>query len=117
MRGSYSSAAFTTSSGVQVAALATITVRKEVDSTLATLFTVDGTTPLTNPFNADTDGRFTFTADGILLGYSVQAVSGSESTTVHNVALGNLRYQDDTAPVVGRVLAGNGTSSAPAYSF
>ena len=98
MKGIYNSSTFTTSTGVQVGALAAITVRREDNNALATLYAdADGTLPLTNPFAADSLGRFFFFADGLSRGYNVTAVCNGETTTARYQALGNLRYLDDSA--------------------
>lgn len=67
---------------------ATITVRREETSpSLASLFSDrDGTTPMTNPFNADADGfAFFYAAGGPL---RIDVVSGSFSQTLRYVAHG-----------------------------
>lgn len=98
MKGIYTSGAFTTTSGLQVGSLAVITVRRESDNGIATLYgDIDGLVPLTNPFTADVFGRFYFHADGLAAGYRVDAVCNGETTTVRYQPLGNLRYLDDTA--------------------
>jgi hypothetical protein len=82
----YSSASFSTASGVGIANGATITVRVEASGSLASIYSDrDGSTPKSNPFTADSKGRFDFFVQPIDEGYEVSAVFGAETTTVNNV--------------------------------
>lgn len=92
----YNSAAFTTSSGIAVAAGAAIEVRRESDGALATIYSDEaGTTGIAQPgFVADSNGRFTFYAAGIASGYSVKVTSGADTYTLHNVAIGTAGQRD-----------------------
>lgn len=74
-------------------ALATVTVRKEDDGLLATIFEDrDGLVAKANPFNADANGGVKFYAAGD--DYQITAVSGSASITRRNVPIGLLREND-----------------------
>jgi hypothetical protein len=82
----YSSASFSTASGVGIANGATITVRVEASGSLASIYSDrDGATPKSNPFTADSKGRFDFFVEPIDEGFEVSAVFGAETTTVNNV--------------------------------
>jgi hypothetical protein len=85
--GVYNSAAFTSASGVAVAAGAAVEVRREVDGALASIFEDRaGATPISQPgFVADASGRFTCYMAAIEEGYSVEVDSGAESHTLRNV--------------------------------
>jgi hypothetical protein len=99
----YSSGAFTTASGVAVAALATVEVRLDGPGggALATIYSdVDGTTPISQPgFAADSNGRFVFYAAGRKGGYqiTVTKAGGGESVVLHNQAIGMAAQLDPTA--------------------
>jgi hypothetical protein len=99
----YTSAAFTTASGVAVAANATVEVRRESDSGLAAIYANrDGTGPITNPSAfADGSGRFSFYAAGISGGYSITVTKGAESYTVRNQAIGTAGELDATSYIGG----------------
>lgn len=75
----YTSAAFTNSSGLAVAAGATVEVRREDTGALASIYSnVDGTIPITNPSAfADSNGRFVFYVAALRQGYRVRVTSGS----------------------------------------
>jgi hypothetical protein len=91
----YTSAAFSTASGLAVGASAEIEVRRESDGALASIFSdVDGTTPLANPFNADSEGRFAFYASGIAGGYRVKVTKGAEVHTLRHQAIGTAAQVD-----------------------
>lgn len=95
MKGIYTASAFTTESGVELAPGAIITVRKEVDNNLATLYAdPDGLVLLGNPFAADDEGFFSFHTDGEELGFKIAAASGGETHTLRYQPIGNLRYLD-----------------------
>ena len=84
--GVFNSAAFT-NPPIAAAGGATIEVRRESDSALASIFSDRaGTAAITNPSAfADSNGRFTFYAAGLDGGYSVKVTSGAFNYT--------LRYQ------------------------
>jgi hypothetical protein len=90
MMASYTSAAFTNVAGVaNVAASASIEVRREDTGALAAIFADrDGAAPLGNPFLADAGGRFQFFAAGIKKGYQVKATKDAFVITVHDQAVG-----------------------------
>lgn len=93
----FSSAAFTNASGLEVAAAATIEVRREVDNSLASLFADEaGVTPLGNPFAADADGRFEFYVVGIDEGYKISVTKDGDTHVLRHQALGNARFHDVT---------------------
>lgn len=94
--GSYTSAAFTTATGVAVAANADVEVRRESDSGLASIFSDRaGTLAITQPgFQADGEGRFVFYAAGISGGYSVKVTKGAETFTARFQATGTARELD-----------------------
>lgn len=95
MLNNYSSAAFTATSGLAVAAGATVTVRRESDAGLATLYSDKvGVTQIANPFTADSSGRFEFYVVGDSGGYKITVVSGADTHTLHHQALGNSRFYD-----------------------
>jgi len=103
----FNSAAFLTASQLAVAGGATIEVRREDTSALASIFSNEaGTAAITNPSAfADSSGRFSFYAAGIARGYSVLVTSGAESFTLRNVAIGTLAQLD-----AGNLGAISGTS-------
>jgi hypothetical protein len=84
---SYSSVAFTLTGGLAVAPSATIEVRKELDGTLASIFSdKDGASPISQPgFVADANGRFTFYAAGIFEGYKITITKNAEIVILRNV--------------------------------
>lgn len=91
----YSSAAFTNSSGLAVAASASVEVRRESDGALASIFSDEAAaTPLANPFTADTNGRFAFYAAGLLHGYRIKVTSGADTHTLENVPIGTAGQVD-----------------------
>lgn len=94
--GSYTSAAFTTATGVAVAANADVEVRRESDSGLASIFSDRaGASPITQPgFQADSEGRFVFYAAGISGGYQVKVTKGAETYTARYQATGTARELD-----------------------
>lgn len=81
---------------------AQVTVRHQVVGNLASLFEdVDGNTPLSNPFNADSLGFARFFVDfGI---YRIEATSGGFSRVLEYVLIGN--------PDGGLIVSGIGTAS------
>ena len=97
----YTSAAFSNASGLAVAPLAQITVRREDTGALASIFSdVDGLTPMANPFAADTLGRFAFYTAGRALGYRVTVdtvTSPTESHTLRHQAIGTAAQRDASA--------------------
>jgi hypothetical protein len=96
----YTSAAFSTASGLAVGASAEIEVRRESDGALASIFSdVDGTTPLANPFSADSEGRFAFYASGLDGGYRVKVTKGAETYTLRHQAIGTAAQRDFSEPV------------------
>jgi hypothetical protein len=93
----YSSAAFSTASGVAVAGNSTVAVRVESSGSLATIYSDrEGTTPLTNPLTADSEGRFSFFAVGVDEGYKIDVTFGAESYSLRNVAIGTASECDAT---------------------
>lgn len=96
----YTSTAFTTASGVAVAALATVEVRRESDGALATIYSDEaGTTGITQPgFAADANGRFSFYTLGSNHGYQVTVTKagGGETATARNQAIGTAAQRDMT---------------------
>lgn len=96
MLGIYNGVAFINStSGPQFAANASIEVRRESDAQLASIFSDRaGVAPLSNPFNADTEGRFEFYAAGIDDGYSVKVTKDLETYTLNNQPIGTAQERD-----------------------
>lgn len=91
----YSSAAFSSASGVEIAGNAEVEIRREDNGDLATIYEDhEGDTPLSNPFNADAFGRFSFYAEGIEFGYRVKVTIGSEEYTLRNQPIGLNQYSD-----------------------
>lgn len=95
----YSSAAFTNSSGLAVAAFADIVVRREDTGGLATIYEdAEGVTPIaqgTSPgFQADANGRFTFYAPGLEGGYKITVTSGANTYSLRNVGIGTAGQVD-----------------------
>lgn len=88
--GVLNSAAFLTASQLAVAANATVEVRRESDSALASIFSDRaGTIPITNPSAfADASGRFKLYTVASAGGFSIQVTSGAESFTIRNVPIG-----------------------------
>lgn len=94
--GAFNSASFSSQTGVQLAAFAEVEVRKESDGTLAALFSdAEGADPISNPFDADSKGRFAFYATGVRLGYEVTVTFGAEEHVLHNVPIGTAQYLDE----------------------
>ncbi|NIQ01601.1 MAG: hypothetical protein GWM98_15450 [Nitrospinaceae bacterium] len=94
--GIYNGVAFTTTNGdVQVANAASIEVRREDTGALASIFSDRaGGTPLSNPFNADGEGRFEFYAAGLDQGYQVKVTKDAETYTLNNQPVGLARELD-----------------------
>lgn len=112
--GIYSSAAFTSASGVAVAASAEVEVRQEIDGTLATIYADrEGVTPLSNPFNADSNGRFSFYAAASEDGFRIDVTKGAETYAVRYQPIGLLQYIDDF-PVIADFVGDAGSPSIPA---
>lgn len=97
--GRYDAASFTSATGVQVAANATVEVRRQDTNAIATLFSdIGGLVPFAaNPFLADSEGRFFFYAAGIDLGYKVTVTIGAVSYSLENQAVSNSQYLDRDA--------------------
>lgn len=97
----FSSSAFKSVSGVaNIAAGATIEVRRERDNGLADIYSdAAGTARIANPSAfADANGRFSFYAAGLIDGgYSVKATSGSYTDTLRNQPIGTAKCADATA--------------------
>lgn len=109
--GVFTSAAFTSASGVAIAASATVEVRREDTNGLASIFQDSaGGTPESNPFTADSAGRFTFYAAGLADGYKVTVTKGSETFALRNVAIGTAGYLD--AGSVGALVIAAATEAA-----
>lgn len=104
--GSYTSAAFTTATGVAVAANADVEVRRESDGALASIFSDRaGSSAITQPgFQADAEGRFVFYAAGLSGGYQVKSTKGAETYTARYQATGTVR-ELDADPFWATVLA------------
>jgi hypothetical protein len=103
----YTSAAFSTAAGVAVAPSASIEVRLDGSGggALAAIFSDEaGTVPLTNPFNADSLGQFSFYVAGRAGGYQVKSTFNAEVKTVRNQAIGTAAQLDATT--VGSALIG-----------
>lgn len=114
--GIYSSAAFKSASGLSVGALAAVEVRREIDGVLASIFADRaGVTPLTNPFNADSTGRFNFYAAGLADGYRIDVTSGAETYTLRYQPIGMLQYLDEAPdPTIDNFVGDVGSPSLPA---
>ena len=88
MLGIYNSIAISNLTGFyKSAGSASIAVRKQSDDALASIFSGRLGSPsevLSNPFNADSDGRFEFYADHIDEGYKITVTKGSETYTLNN---------------------------------
>lgn len=97
----YSSSAFTTATGIAVAAAAAVEVRREDTGALATIYSDEaGTIPIAQPgFVADANGRFEFYAAGLDRGYRVTVTKGAE-TNVHNHAAVGTAGQRDASDFV-----------------
>jgi hypothetical protein len=108
----YTSAAFTNGSGLAVAAGAEVEVREELTGDLATIYEDrDGSEQLTNPFNADSNGRFQFFAEGVVAGYRVKVTKGNQEYTLRYQPIGLLQYSDTGGGGGGGVPAGPITTS------
>jgi hypothetical protein len=96
--GVYSGAVFVNSGGLIVGASASIEVRRESDGVLASIFSDNaGASPLGNPFNADSNGRFSFFAAGLPpLGYMITITKDATSFQVRNQAIGTAQHADIT---------------------
>lgn len=95
----YSSAAFTNTSGVAVAASASVEVRREDTGALASIFSdVDGLNALANPFNADANGRFSLYAAGLSLGYKITVTKDAVSHVLRHQAIGTAAQIDLPTP-------------------
>src|SRR5690606_7073094 len=87
----YTSAAFTGTTGVELAPNASVEVRSEADDSLVTLYEDrDGTSQINNPFQADAFGRFAFFANPTADGWRITVSSGGFDHS--------LRYQQ---PMIG----------------
>jgi hypothetical protein len=96
----YTSAAFTTTSGVAVAALASVEVRREDTNALASIWSDEaGLSVLANPFSADSSGRFAFYAAGLRRGFKVTVTpfGGGTPVVLRNQAVGIAGQLDATA--------------------
>lgn len=71
---------------------ATITVTNERTGSLATIYSDRAGTAKTNPFTSDSDGLVRFYADNGR--YKIVAVSGSETSTLRDVPIGNMQESD-----------------------
>ena len=100
MLGLYTSASFTNVAGVQVASLASVEVRRESDNGIAVIYTdVDGVTLLSNPFTADDQGRFAFSAAGLDGGYKVRVYKGSSEHIARHQQVGSAGYFDASSAI------------------
>jgi hypothetical protein len=111
----YTSAAFTNGSGLAVAAGAEVEVREELTGNLATIYEDrDGSEQLTNPFNADSSGRFQFFAEGVEAGYRVKVTKGDQEFTLRYQPVGLAQYSDFTLsfPIGSNRVVGQ-TASTP----
>lgn len=101
----FHSAAFSTQSGVAVAANADIEVRLESTGNLATIYEDrDGNTAITQPgFQADSSGRFEFFAAGGA--YRITVDDGVNSYTLNYVAIGTAAENDAGATGVASMAA------------
>jgi hypothetical protein len=91
----YKSNVFTGTTQVAVAPNATITVRRESDLALATIYSDEaGSAVKANPFNADANGYFEFYAAGLQRGYWVRSVNGAETIDARNQAIGTAAQLD-----------------------
>lgn len=111
--GVFNSAAFKTASGLAVAPLASVEVRREVDNALAPIFSTAAGAALGNPFAADAQGRFALFAAGLALGYKVTVTSGAEVFTLRNVPIGTAMYLDDTTFALAADLAAKADLASP----
>jgi hypothetical protein len=94
----FSSAAFSTASGLAIAPGAVITVYREDTGTIASIFSDEsGAIPLGNPLTADASGRFSFYATGLLRGYRITVTFGAESYDLRNIPIGTAAQVDITA--------------------
>ncbi len=110
--GIYTSASFLNSAGIaNIAASSTVEVRRESDNGIATIFAdVNGSTPLANPFSADTDGQFSLYAAGIARGYKVTVTKGANVRILRNVPI-STGNEFDISDFMGALLtATNGTA-------
>lgn len=98
MKAAFSSASFTTATGVAVAPNADITVRNSDTGTLANIWSDEaGTAPIVQPgYQADSSGRFEFYATGRDRGYDITVTKGAETYTLHHVAIGTAAQLDST---------------------
>lgn len=126
--GIFTSAGFTSLAGVaQIASAALVEVRKESDNTLAPLFAdVNGTTPISNPLTADSEGQFSFYAAGLGRGYKVTVTKGASVRVLRNVAIGT-GAEYDISDIIGPKLnsstlalfltsLGLGTADTPSFA-
>lgn len=90
----YTSAAFTGTTGVELAPNASVEVRSEADDSLVTLYEDrDGNSQINNPFQADAFGRFQFFANPTADGWRITVTSGADSHM--------LRYQQPMGSLAG----------------
>lgn len=113
----FNSAALTSQSGLAVSANAVISVRRESDGVLASIFSDSaGSALIAQPgFVADSLGRFKFYAAGLLGGYRItvtDAASPGLSFTLRNVPIGNLTELDNPLTTAGDLWVA-GASGAP----
>lgn len=87
-----------------IAPLSLIEVRKESDSTLATIYSdVNGASQINNPTNADAEGMVSFYAAGIARGYKITITNSAGTRVLRNVAIGTAA-EFDISDVVGGTL-------------
>lgn len=111
----FTSAAFTGTSGLEIAGGALIEVRRVDNSNLASIFAdKNGLIVLSNPFAADDEGNFEFFALGIADGYRVTATAGDSRRTISYVATGDSQYYDivDLADAIGL-----GSTDSPTFAM
>lgn len=102
--GSFNSVIFTTLSGLKVAPLSSVEVRKESDNTLAPLYAdAAGAGGLANPFISDSEGMFNLYAAGSPRGYKVTVTNGFYSRVLRNVPIGTAG-EFDISDVLGALL-------------
>jgi hypothetical protein len=103
--GGYTSSAFYLNGGVlSLADNAEIEIRNESDANLSTIFSAPTGGALTNPFNADANGRFEFFAAGREDGFRVKVTKGAQTYTLRYQRVSNL-YVDMTSYTATLLLA------------
>lgn len=94
------------------AASASIEIRRESDGALASISSDKaGGSPLTNPFSADSEGKFTVYAVGIEDGYQLSVTFNAVTLILHNIPCGTAAQFDMTSYIGSLASAADRTNA------